>query len=140
MWDASGPAFCRACSTPVSEISMRVTSQPCLTIQMACRPAPPARSSARPPFGNSGRMYSVKAWGRKGSGSILERKSERKSERESECESGEREPRERDLEAVRYFSFQRSRSLSESELESWLEIEDDMRLDSNPSLGGELRS
>ena len=81
-------------------------------------------------------MYSVKAWGRKGSGSIFDRKSERKSERES----GEREPRERDLEAVRYFSFQRSRSLSESELESWLEIEDDMRFDSNPSLGGELRS
>src|SRR5271167_2063756 len=31
MWDASGPAFCRAGSTPVAEISMSVNSQPSRT-------------------------------------------------------------------------------------------------------------
>ncbi len=76
-------------------------------------------------------MYSVKAWCRKGSGSIFGLEF-------VDREPGDCEPGVREREAARYFSFQRSRSLSE--LESLSEIEDDMRSDSNPSLGGELRS
>src|ERR1039458_5393486 len=90
MWDASGPAFCRACSTPVSEMSMSVTSQPCFASQIEWRPAPPPRASASLPPGNSGRMYSENTRGRKGSGSSQA--------------SG----------AFRYFWFQRSRSLEEN--------------------------
>src|SRR5258708_3735958 len=108
MWDASGPAFSRACSTPVSEISMSVTSQPCFASQIECRPAPPARSSALPLWGNRGRTYSENARGKNGSGAI----------------DGD-EPG-----APRYFWFQRSRSASESasELE---EAENGMLIDSN---------
>src|ERR1019366_500463 len=89
MRGASVPAFCGACSTPVSEMSMSVTSQPCFASQIAWRPAPPAKSSAFPPLGNAGRMYSKNARGRKGSGSSQA--------------SG----------ASRYFWFQCSRSLEE---------------------------
>src|SRR5258707_6877392 len=115
MWDASGPAFSRACSTPVSEISMSVTSQPCFASQIECRPAPPARSSALPPWGNRGRTYSENARGKNGSGAI----------------DGD-EPG-----APRYFWFQRSRSASESasELE---EAENGMLIDSN-QVGSSLR-
>src|SRR5258706_2537724 len=115
MWDASGPAFSRACSTPVSEISMSVTSQPCFASQIECRPAPPARSSALPLWGNRGRTYSENARGKNGSGAI----------------DGD-EPG-----APRYFWFQRSRSASESasELE---EAENGMLIDSN-QVGSSLR-
>src|SRR5258708_31605625 len=115
MWDASGPAFSRACSTPVSEISMSVTSQPCFASQIECRPAPPARSSALPPWGNRGRTDSENARGKNGSGAI----------------DGD-EPG-----ATRYFWFQRSRSASESasELE---EAENGMLIDSN-QVGSSLR-
>src|ERR1700676_31941 len=108
MWDASDPAFRRACSTPVAEISMSVTSQPCFASQIECRPAPPARSSPLPPCGNSGRTYSENARTRKGSGA-------------TDVDA----PR-----ASRYFWFQRSRSASEleSELE---EAENGMLIDSN---------
>src|SRR5260221_7101671 len=107
MWDASGPAFSRACSTPVSEISMSVTSQPCFASQIECRPAPPARSSTLPPWGNRGRTYSENARGKNGSGAI-----------------------DGDEPGTRYFWFQRSRSASESasELE---EAENGMLIDSN---------
>src|SRR5258708_15948772 len=115
MWDASGPAFSRACSTPVSEISMSVTSQPCFASQIECRPAPPARSSALPPWGNRGRTYSENARGKNGSGAL------------------DGDP----TGSTRYFWFQRSRSASESasELE---EAENGMLIDSN-QVGSSLR-
>src|SRR5258708_14466219 len=115
MWDASGPAFSRACSTPVSEISMSVTSQPCFASQIECRPAPPARSSALPPWGNRGRTDSENARGKNGSGAI----------------DGDPPG------STRYFWFQRSRSASESasELE---EAENGMLIDSN-QVGSSLR-
>src|SRR5260221_12385962 len=108
MWDAGRPTFSRAFSPPVSEISISVTSQPCFASQIECRPAPPARSSALPLWGNRGRTYSENARGKNGSGAI----------------DGD-EPG-----APRYFWFQRSRSASESasELE---EAENGMLIDSN---------
>src|ERR1700692_2766327 len=88
MWGETGAAFCRACSTAISETSMSVTSQSCLASQMECRPAPPARSRAWPACGKMGKMYCEKAHSKKGSGVAQV--------------SGE---------ASRYFLFQRSRSL-----------------------------
>jgi len=82
---------------------MSVTSQPCFASQIACRPPPPARSSALPGCGNSGRIYPENARARKGSGTVHVSAPA----------------------ASRYFWFQRSRSLSEEEV-------NDMLCDSNP--------
>src|SRR5258708_28923196 len=86
---------------------MRVTCHPCFASQIECRPAPPARSSTLPPWGNRGRTYSENARGKNGSGAI-----------------------DGDEPGTRYFWFQRSRSASESasELE---EAENGMLIDSN---------
>src|ERR1700733_1854490 len=121
MWDASGPAFCRASSIPVSEISMIVTCQPCFASQIVCLPAPPATSKALPPRGNSGRINSENVRTRKGSGAVL-----------AVAQAA----------ASRYLRFQRSRSLSEEEikesaigfehnLDRNFEFDSDLKPDSN---------